>query len=166
MRKLLLGLTLAVLAFPAGALAGGWATAGLGPPSDGIGPGDTWNADVTVLQHGMTPLSGLHPTVTIRNGSTSKTFEATATDKPGVYRAKVVFPSAGTWSYAVYDGFTQYGGQKTHTFPSVSIGVGGSDGGGFPVVTTTAVFAGLLGAAGLLFLLIRRLRVRAPAPTH
>jgi hypothetical protein len=48
----------------------------------------------------------------------------------------------------------------------VSIGVGGSDGGGFPVVTTTAVFAGLLGAAGLLFLLIRRLRVRAPAPTH
>jgi hypothetical protein len=33
-------------------------------------------------------------------------------------------------------------------------------------VTTTAVFAALLGAAGLVFLLVRRLRVRAPAPTH
>jgi YtkA-like len=166
MRRLLLGLTLAVLAMPASGVAGGWATAGLGPPDDGIGPGDTWNAKVTILQHGMTPLSGLHPTVTIQNGSTSKTFRATATDEPGVYLAKVVFPSSGTWSYSVYDGFTQYGGAQTHGFPSVSIGVGGGDGGGFPVLTTTAVFAALLGAAGLLFLLVRRLRVRAPAPTH
>jgi hypothetical protein len=96
----------------------------------------------------------------------SKTFEATASDEPGVYLAKVVFPSAGTWSYSVYDGFTQYGGAKTHGFPNVSIGAGGGDGGGFPVVTMTALFAALLGAAALLFLLVRRLRVRAPAPTH
>jgi hypothetical protein len=165
MRKLLFALTLAALALPASALAGGWATAGLGPPDDGIGPGDTWNAKVTILQHGMTPLSGLHPTITIRNGSTSKTFQTTATGEPGVYLAKVVFPSAGTWSYSVYDGFTQYGGAKTHGFPNVSIGAGGG-GSGFPVVTTTALFAALLGAAGLLFLLVRRLRVRAPAPSH
>jgi hypothetical protein len=165
MRKLLLGLTLAVLVLPTSALAGGWATAGLGPPDDGIGPGDTWNAKITILQHGITPLSGVHPTVTIQNGSTSKTFEATATEEPGVYLAKVVFPSAGTWSYSVYDGFTQYGGAKTHGFPNVSIGAGGG-GSGFPVVTTTALFAALLGAAALLFLLVRRLRVRAPAPTH
>jgi hypothetical protein len=166
MRKLLLGLTLAVLVLPTSALAGGWATAGLGPPDDGIGPGDTWNAKITILQHGITPLSGVHPTVTIQNGSTSKTFEATATEEPGVYLAKVVFPSAGTWSYSVYDGFTQYGGAKTHGFPNVSIGAGDGGGSGFPVVTTTALFAALLGAAGLLFLLVRRLRVRAPAPTH
>lgn len=166
MRKLLFALTLAALALPASALAGGWATAGLGPPNDGIGPGDTWNAKVTILQHGMTPLSGLHPTVTIRSGSTSKTFQATATGEPGVYLAKIVFPSVGTWSYSVYDGFTQYGGAQTHGFPNVTIGAGGTGGGGFPVVTTTAVFAALLGAAGLLFLLLRRLRVRAPAPTH
>ena len=166
MRKLLFALTLVALAVPASALAGGWATAGLGPPDDGIGPGDTWNAKVTILQHGMTPLSGLHPTVTIQNGSTSKTFQATATDEPGVYLAKVVFPSAGTWSYSVYDGFTQYGGAKTHGFPNVTIGTGGTGGGGFPVVPTTVGFAALLAAAGLVLLLLRRLRVRAPAPTH
>ena len=169
MRKLLYVLTLAALAVPATALAGGWATAGVGPPPDDMGPGQTWDARITVLQHGNpeTPLMGVHPTLTIKNGSTSKTFKAKPTDEVGVYIAHVVFPRAGKWEYSVYDGFTRYGGAQTHTFAPVSIGVAGDDGGGgFPTMTVTAVIACLLGLAAVLYLLARRFRVRAPAPTH
>lgn len=166
MRKLLIGLTLVALALPASALAGGWATVGTSPPPDDMGPGQTWDARITVLQHGETPLSGVSPTVTITNGSRSKTFKAVATDEPGVYSAKVVFPSAGNWKYRVYDGFSQYGGAQTHTFGPVSIGTGGGDGGGLPVLPITGAIALALALAGLLFLLARRLRVRAPAPSH
>jgi hypothetical protein len=164
MRRLLIGFALAALALPAGALGGGWATAGLAPPDDGVGPGDTWNAQITILQHGMTPLNGVSPTVTIRNGSTAKTFKATPAGEPGKYVAKVVFPSGGSWTYEVYDGFTQYGGAKTHSFPAVTIGTAGDDG-GFPWVTTTAVIA-LVVVLGLLgYVLARRFRLRTAART-
>jgi hypothetical protein len=169
MRKLVIGLALAALVLPASALAGGWATAGVGPPPDDMGPGQTWDAKITVLQHGNpeTPLMGVVPTLTIKNGATTKTFEAKPTDEPGVYIAEVVFPRAGTWSYSVYDGFTQYDGAREHTFKPVAIGVAGDGGGGgFPTLTVTAVIAAILGLAALLYLLARRLRVRAPAPTH
>lgn len=167
MRKLLIGLAFAALALPTGAAAGGWATVGLGPPPDDMGPGGTWDAKMTILQHGNpeTPLMGVIPTVTIQNGSTTKTFKGTMTDEEGVSVAKVVFPSAGEWSYAVYDGFTEYGGATTHTFAPIMIGAAG-DGGGFPTMTVTTVLAALMGTALVLFLLARRIRVRAPAPTH
>jgi hypothetical protein len=167
MRRLLIGLAVAALALPASAVAGGWATAGVGPPDDGIGPGDTWNAKVTILQHGNpeTPLMGVTPSLTIQNGSTTKTFEGTLTNEQGVSTIKVVFPSAGKWSYAVYDGFSEYGGATTHKFPPVTIGAAG-DSGGFPTVTVTAVILALMGTAFVLWLLSRRIRVRAPAPTH
>jgi hypothetical protein len=168
MKRLLIGLAVAAFAVPVGAAAGGgWATVGVGPPPDDMGPGGTWDAKVTVLQHGNpeTPLMGVTPTLTIRNGSTTKTFKGTPTGADGVSTIKVVFPSAGKWSYSVYDGFTEYGGATTHTFAPVTIGAGG-DGGGFPTVTVTGVALALLGIALALYLLSRRIRVRAPAPTH
>jgi hypothetical protein len=129
MRKFLLAvLAVSAMAIPGGAAAGGWATAGLGPPPDGIQAGDTWYADVTILQHGQTPLSGVEPTVTIRNDSgTTVTFPAEPTGEVGVYRAQVRFPSSGQWSYDVHDGFDQYGGAQTHSFGRVTIP--GSEGG-------------------------------------
>jgi hypothetical protein len=158
MRRLLISLTLVALATPAGALAGGWATAGLSPPPDEVGAGDTWNARITVLQHGRTPLEGVEPSVTLKNGSTSKTFPAIPTDEPGVYVAEVVFPTAGKWSYVVDDGFGQ-----THSFAPVSIGSGG---GGLPFFAIIGIGALALGAIALMYLLARRVRVRAPAPSH
>ena len=162
MKRLLIPLALLALAAPSSALAGGWATAGLAPP-DGVGAGDAWNAQVTVLQHGETPLVGVSPTVTIRNASTgeAKTFDAKATDEAGIYAAKVVFPSEGKWSYEVYDGFSQYGGAKTHTFGSVDIGTGG--GGSLPAFGIIAIGLALV-AIVFLYWLSRRVRVRAPAP--
>lgn len=160
MRPLIVG-SLVVLALAAAttASAGGWATAGLGPPPGGLGPGDTWNADITILQHGQTPLVGVQPTLTIRNDAgKTRTFQAKPTGKPGVYRAQVKFPSGGTWRYEVNDGFSQ-----THTFGPVTIGGSSGSGSSFPVLPTVGGTALVLLAAALL-LLIRRQRRAAPVP--
>jgi hypothetical protein len=166
MRRLILCSLLAAAALPASvASAGGWATAGVGPPPDGMSGGDTWNAQVTILQHGQTPLVGVKPTVTIRNDAgKALIFPATPTGKPGVYVAKVKFPSGGEWRYEVYDGFTQYGGAKTHTFGPITVGGGGGDTSSFPLLPSLGGAAlVLVAAAGLLFL-VRRQRRTAPAP--
>ena len=128
MKKLLLVLgVVAAVAVPA-ASAGGWATVGLSslPPS-GLEPNQAWPVDVTVLQHGETPLAGVTPIVRIRDdgGKVVKSFTAKPTGKTGVYHAVVRFPSSGTFTYEVYDGFGTYGGAKTHTFKAVQIGAPG-----------------------------------------
>src|SRR5688572_13953434 len=120
MRCFLITATLvaALIAAPS-ALAGGWATVGLDSTPAGVQPGTPWDVNITVLQHGRTPLEDVQPTLTIRNGDSSKTFDAKPTDKPGVYAASVTFPSAGEWTYEVNDGFIM---QQAHTFPAVQIG--------------------------------------------
>jgi hypothetical protein len=163
MKRLVL---LALVAVSLGAVplaaAGGWATAGLEPPPGGLGPGDTWNAEVTILQHGQTPLMGVKPTVTIRNDAgKALTFNAKPTGKPGVYRAKVKFPSAGTWRYEVYDGFTQYGGAKTHTFGPVTVGPD-SGGSGIPLWLVLLAIAAVLVAVTVV-VAPRLVRPRLPA---
>ena len=90
---------------PAAAGAGGFATAGLSSTPEGVAPGQPWKVDITVLQHGRTPLDGLQPSVVIRSGDTTREFAAAPTGKTGVYRAEVVFPTAGRWDYEVLDGF-------------------------------------------------------------
>jgi hypothetical protein len=56
MRLLLAVAALAALAFPATAVAGGWATVQVSPPPGGIDPGEPWRATMVVKQHGITPL--------------------------------------------------------------------------------------------------------------
>ena len=126
MRRPLLQFSLAaalLLAAPAVAGAGGFATAGLSSPPDGVAPGKPWTVDITVLQHGRTPLDGLTPRVQISNasGDAFREFAAKPTGESGVYRAVVVFPKAGRWDYRVLDGFND---QMPHTFPAVRIGDG------------------------------------------
>lgn len=108
---------LLVLLAAAPAFAGGWATVGLDSTPAGVVPGKSWDVNITVLQHGRTPLSGLSPIVEIRSGSVTREFAATPTREPGVYRAAVVFPSAGRWTYRVDDGFMG----QVHTYPAVTI---------------------------------------------
>ena len=124
MKKLLLVLAVAVIAVPA-ASAGGWATVGLSslPPS-GLEANQAWPVDITVLQHGQTPVAGVTPIVRVRNdgGKVVGTFRGTATDTTGVSHAVVRFPGEGSYSYEVYDGFELYGGAQTHTFKPVEIG--------------------------------------------
>ena len=132
---------------PASALAGGFATVGLSSTPERIAPGDPWIAELTILQHGRseTPLDGLEPTLTVAgSGGERRTFRTSPTGEPGVYRARVVFPSAGTWSYRVDDGFAG----AIHEFPPVQIGgssasTGGSDGG--PNIGLALLVAALAG---------------------
>jgi hypothetical protein len=148
MKKLLLVLAIAAFAAPV-AGAGGSATVGLGslPPS-GLEPNQNWPVDITVLQHGQTPLAGVIPTVRIRDGGGKvvKSFTATPTDKIGVYHADVTFPGEGTYSYEVYDGFVEYGGARTHTFAPVVIGPPGDSFPYLPVGLAVALALGLAGA--------------------
>jgi len=145
------------------ASAGGWATVGLEPLPTGVGPGDTWNTEMTVLQHGMTPLDGLSPTITITSDSgDTREFAATPTGESGVYEASVVFPGEGAWRIVADSSF----GESRLTYGPVTIG---SDPAGapssFPVVPVAAVAAALglvaalfLGAVG-----VRRARKLTPA---
>jgi hypothetical protein len=140
MKKLLLALAIAAIAAPS-AVAGGWATVGLSslPPS-GLESNQAWPVDITVLQHGLTPLESLAPIVRVRDsgGNIARSFTATPTDRSGVYHAEVTFPSKGTYSYEVYDGFTEYGGAQTHTFRPVEIVAAG---GSFPFLAVGLVVA-------------------------
>jgi YtkA-like len=166
MRTLLLTLAAAAALAVAGtASAGGWATAGVSPPPDDPTAGSGWDAKITILQHGHTPLTGVHPTISlIGNGGQKQTFAAEATDEPGVYLAKVKFPAAGSWTYEVYDGFTQYGGAQMHTFGAISVGAG-SGGSGFDLPSLPVSAAILLGLAAVIAIALgmRRARPR-PAP--
>jgi hypothetical protein len=167
-RRLVLLITLAAgMAIPAAAHAGGWATVGLSSPPDGAQKGKPWVVDLTVLQHGRTPLVGVKPKVEIRRGAERVEFVAVPTARDGVYRARVTFPAAGRWRYAVDDGFS-----AKHAFGSVDVGDGGgtsvlanampapqrpaSDGPDMAIALGAAGGAGVLG--GLLTLLLRRRR--------
>lgn len=108
MKRLLLPALLAAALVAAGAgLAGGWATVQLSSTPTGTKAGKPWVVTLTVLQHGRTPLDGVKPTITIRNGATSAVSRATPAGRPGVYRSRVVFPKPGTWTYEIWDGFGQ-----------------------------------------------------------
>jgi hypothetical protein len=160
MKKLLLVLAVAAVSVPA-ASAGGWATVGLSslPPS-GLEANQNWPVDITVLQHGETPLAGVTPIVRVRDdgGKVVGSFTAAPTGQIGVYRAVVTFPGEGTYSYEVYDGFGTYGGARTHTFKPVAIGRGDS---GFPYGVLALALGVALALAAATILLLRR---RSPEP--
>jgi len=158
MRKLLAALAISLL-LPSAAAAGGFATVGLDAPPDGS---RSWPVELTILQHGRTPLDGIDPKVIVEHGSVRRVFAAEPAGKPGVYRAEVVFPAPGTWHYVVDDGFT-----ARHTFPPVRVGdrkddstpvEAASTGGGpdIPLAIAVAIAAGV--AAGLAGRAMRRAR--------
>ncbi len=154
MKRLLLGLALAALLVPAAATAGGFATVQLSSLPAGTDAGGTWTPTLTILQHGVTPLDGLQPAVRIRDASGEiQTFAARPAGEPGTYVADVRFPSAGTWRYEIWDGFSQ-----THTYSPVTIGGGGSS---FPTVSFAAAVLAVLLVAGLGLAAARR---RRPGP--
>jgi hypothetical protein len=139
-RKAIVLAAAVALVYASTALAGGWATVKLSSQPQRVAAGELWIVDITVLQHGLAsqPLCCVKPTVTIRKvvgaRTTSasvkvplvRTFKARPTNRVGVYRARVVFPGAGTWRYEVYDAFTEYGGARTHKFKPVKIAPSGT----------------------------------------
>jgi hypothetical protein len=153
-----------LLALPAAALAGGWATVSLSSTPDGTQPGKPWLVELEILQHGQTPLDGVKPQLILTERTTgeTQTVAAEPTGRPGVYLARAVFPSAGTWEYVVDDGFSQ-----RHAYPPVTIGgtapaapapaaVPTDSGGGFPWLPLAAALAAGLAVAGLVRMAQRR----------
>ncbi len=160
MKKILLVLAAAAVLAPA-ASAGGWATVGLGSlPPDDLEAGGTWSVDLTVLQHGVTPLENVQPTIALigEDGVVGGTFAAAPTKTPGVYHAEIRFPEAGTWRYEIHDGFSQ-----THTFKPVDVGPASAPS-SFPTAPVGGVALGLLLAAALALFLRRSRSAPQPAP--
>jgi hypothetical protein len=120
MRKVMAGAVVVTsLAYAAAASAGGWATVAMSSHPSEAKPGKPWTVDLTVLQHGRTPLVGVRPVFTITNVKTGaeRDFPAKPTSRDGVYRTTVVFPTTGPWDYEIDDGFSQ-----VHSYAPVTIG--------------------------------------------
>ena len=143
--------------------AGGWATVGLDPLPTGVGPGEPWNPEITILQHGQTPLTGLSPTITITHDDSgeSQQFVARETDEPGVYEASVVFPEAGSWRIVADSTF----GESRLTYGPVVIEpnggppAGAGSGDDLPVLPLLALLAGSAILAAAAFGLVRQRRL-------
>jgi hypothetical protein len=124
LRRIGLVVVALVMAAPATALGGGYATVGLHSLPEGIDPGEPWTAEFTVLAHGRTPVPDLKPSITVTraNGTVVGSFRARSVNQDGLYRARVVFPERGRYEYVIDDGYSQ-----RHTFPPVTVGADGSD---------------------------------------
>jgi len=107
----------ALAALAPAAHAGGFATVGLDSTPQGAAAGEVWSVKLTIMAHGRTPLGDLRPHVRISSGGTERSFLARPAGRVGVYRADVVFPHAGRWTYAVDDGYVD----QRHRFPAVTI---------------------------------------------
>lgn len=164
MRTLLIAcVSLLALTAAGAASGGGFATVGVSPQAPDEA-GAVWRAKLDIKQHGRRPLDGLQPVITIRSDTgETQTFTAKPTGEPGIYAARVVFPSKGTWRYEINDGFTPW----THTFAPLTIGVGDGGGSSFPTWTLAlaTALALALGAALAATLRLRRRPDLAPAPT-
>lgn len=149
----------ALALLPSSALAGGFATVDLSSLPDGSRPGEPWNVELTILQHGVTPMADLAPTISIRNGDQTASFEAQpAPGETGVYRAEVVFPTAGTWDYEIDDGFTQVHQYAPVLVDRAPTSVAAAPDGGGPWLP--ALFAALAAGAAVALLSARVLRRR------
>ena len=94
---LLMSLVLAVPVF-----AGGWAVITLDELPTDVVAGEPLTIGFTVLQHGQTPMTDLHPIVVanLHKETEFKTI-AEAEGKPGHYTATLTFPKEGEWSWSI-----------------------------------------------------------------
>jgi hypothetical protein len=153
--------SLAALALAPGALAGGWSTVDLTTLPDQIGAGETWEADVQVLAHGVTPMNGLDPKITVSSGAQTLTYNATPNGKAGTYEAGVVFPAAGEWTVVVTSGY----GDAPRTFGSVTVlGAEGSSGDDDSSLSLLWLIGAGLGLGGGAALVVRQRRRNPTMP--
>ena len=86
-----------LLALPAGALAGGWATVSLSSTPDGLGPGSRGTSSSRSCSTAGRRSTAWSRRSVLTDGATGKTeyVAAKPTGRPGVYEARAVFPDAG-----------------------------------------------------------------------
>lgn len=90
------------LAFAVPAFAGGWAVITLDELPTNVVAGEPVTIGFTVLQHGMTPLNDLDPTIKVHlDKSNDFVIHAKHDNKPGHYTAEMTLPKAGTWEWSI-----------------------------------------------------------------
>lgn len=93
---------LASLLFAIPAFAGGWAVITLDELPANVVAGEPFTVGFTVLQHGKTPMTDLHPTITANLYKEQELVtDAEAEGKPGHYIATVTLPKEGEWQWSV-----------------------------------------------------------------
>lgn len=152
---IVLSAIVAALATASSAAGGGWATVGFAPLPDGTAAGETWAPEITILQHGKTPLGGLSPVVTIDGPGGIQTFTANETSAVGVYEADVVFPTNGEWRIVIDSGF----GESSVTYGPVTIGSPAGAPGSFPLAPVLVVLGAVALAAAAAFGVMRQRRL-------
>jgi len=119
MKSKFAGLTLAVLLaviFTVPVFAGGWASVTLDELPTNVVAGESFELGFTVLQHGVTPVTGITPIITgkLTGGKESISVYAKEEGEPGHYVASLKFPKAGEWSWKI-DSFGE------QTMPPLSV---------------------------------------------
>ncbi|HUP83433.1 MAG TPA: hypothetical protein VM284_04495 [Candidatus Limnocylindria bacterium] len=149
----------AVLTFASLALAGGWAQVTVPnlPTDPPAGTGTT--IDMTVLQHGATPVSWPRLTVVATDAVSGEAIfaQAAATGPEGHYTATLIFPNAGDWSLSFQSSDLVMEGTATVSVAPAAIPAVVSATAG-PAVDTTALAVALAAvalAAFLGFILLR-----------
>jgi hypothetical protein len=142
----------------------------------GTSPGEPWTPNLILIDGTPEMLAQAKPGIQVTNLDTGRQIDYAA--KPagkGVYTVHVVFPEAGTWAYAAYDGVTG----RMYEFPPVEI-TGpaaaptvkapaatakepSSAGGGFPTWPLVAGLGAFALAAAGAFVVVRRRQLR---PSH
>ena len=84
---------------------GGWAVITVDALPSHLVAGTPTPLGFIVRQHGVTPLSMLHPTVIMTSGRSEITVPATPGRLPGQYAATLTAPTAGEWTIRIISGF-------------------------------------------------------------
>lgn len=106
MKTKITGITLALLLalmFTVPAFAGGWAIVNLDEWPANVVAGEEFEIGFTVLQHGVTPVTGITPIIsgTLSGGKESMSVMAKEEGEAGHYVANLNFPKAGEWSWKI-----------------------------------------------------------------
>jgi hypothetical protein len=140
----------------------------------GINPGEPWTTDLILVDGTPEMLAQAKPGIQITKVDTDQRIDYPAAPGKGagVYVVDVVFPEAGTWSYAAYDGVTG----RMYEFPAVEITgpsvlkrpvattkAPSSAGGSFPVWALVGGLAAFGVASVGAAVVLRR---RQPRPSH
>jgi hypothetical protein len=107
MRHALLIAAFLLLAAPAATLAQERATVKLSSKPDKVPAGEPWHVVLTIKQPGRAARSDLKPAIEVRDADGfTTTHRAAPMKKAGRYKATVIFPKAGQWTYAIRDGIS------------------------------------------------------------
>ncbi len=116
--RIALGLTLLLaFVFAVPVFAGGWAVITLDELPTGVVAGEPLTIGFTVLQHGKTPMTDLHPTITTNLYKEKEiVVNAEPEGKSGHYTATLTFPKEGKWRWSI-QAFTM-----DQAMPVISVG--------------------------------------------